>query len=246
MGRDVLTWHWHGRGVSTRAVRSAWPHLLCPCSGGVDTASRRTLEDPVEARCHPLVVVAIIITVPAFILTGGLFFRFPLFLDLDRRASSAWRSRFFFFFPLFLESLADFCFSADWRRLSRSTSSSFTGGLEDQTSICPYQNKGQLKKGIKGSPESSLKRGTKAMNKKVSYQGNRALIRPHGEAIDVLRLKVAGNGRPNLGCGFVVHQSLVGHPAHQSPGTKRRAPSHASSAAETSAGELSDDALPRG
>ena len=64
----------------------------------------------------------------------------PLCLDLARRASNAWRSRFFFFSPFFAESLADFNFSADWRRLSRSTSSSFTGGLEDRTSIRPCQN----------------------------------------------------------------------------------------------------------
>jgi hypothetical protein len=64
----------------------------------------------------------------------------PLCLDLARRASNAWRSRFFFFSPFFAESFADFSFSADWRRLSRSTSSSFTGGLEDRTSIRPCQN----------------------------------------------------------------------------------------------------------
>jgi hypothetical protein len=29
----------------------------------------------------------------------------------------------------------------------------------------------------------------------------------------VLRLELAGNGRPNPGRGFVVRQSLVGHPA---------------------------------
>jgi hypothetical protein len=64
----------------------------------------------------------------------------PLCLDLARRASNAWRSRFFFFSSFFAESLADFDFSADWRRLSRSASSSLTGGLEDRTSIRPCQN----------------------------------------------------------------------------------------------------------
>ena len=73
----------------------------------------------------------------------------PLCLDFARCASNAWRLRFFFFSSLFFESLADFCFSADWRRLSRSTSSSFTGGLEDRTSIDPYKNKGKLKEGSK-------------------------------------------------------------------------------------------------
>ena len=76
----------------------------------------------------------------------------PLCLDLDRRASNAWRSRFIFFSPFFSESLPDFSFSADWRRASRSTSSSFTGGLEDRTSIRPYQNKGGLRK--KGGKET--------------------------------------------------------------------------------------------
>jgi len=78
----------------------------------------------------------------------------PLCLDLARRASSAWRSRFLFFSPFFLESLADFSFSADC--LSRSTSSSFTGGLEDRTSIRPCQNKGRLRKREERNLESKL------------------------------------------------------------------------------------------
>ena len=65
----------------------------------------------------------------------------PLCLDFDRRVSSAWLSRFFFFSFFFFKSIADFCFSADSRRLSRSTSSSFTGGLEDRTSIEPCTSK---------------------------------------------------------------------------------------------------------
>ena len=64
-----------------------------------------------------------------------------LCLDFDRRVSSAWRSRLFFFSFFFFKSNADFCFSADSRRLSRSTSSSFTGGLEDRTSIDPCTSK---------------------------------------------------------------------------------------------------------
>ena len=69
----------------------------------------------------------------------------PLCLDFARHASNAWRSRFFFFSFFFFESFVDFCFSADWRRLSRSTPSSFTGGLKDRTSIGPYESKDKLR-----------------------------------------------------------------------------------------------------
>jgi len=62
----------------------------------------------------------------------------PLCQDFARRVSSARRSRFFFFSFFFSMSFVDCCFSADSRRLSRSTSSSFTGGFEDRASIDPY------------------------------------------------------------------------------------------------------------
>jgi len=75
--RDGLTWRRRGRGVNVGAVRSAWPLLLCSCPGVVDVASRQTLEDPVEARRHPLGVVTVIIAVSTVILTGGFFFRLP-------------------------------------------------------------------------------------------------------------------------------------------------------------------------
>jgi len=77
VGQDGLTWRRHGRGVSAGAVRSAWPLLLCPRPGGVNVTSRRTLEDPVEARRHPLGVIAVIITVSTIILTGGFLVRLP-------------------------------------------------------------------------------------------------------------------------------------------------------------------------
>jgi len=77
VGRDDLTWRRRGRGVSAGAVRSAWPLLWCSRPGGVDVASRRTLEDSVKARRHPLGVVAVVITVSTVILTGGFFFRLP-------------------------------------------------------------------------------------------------------------------------------------------------------------------------
>ena len=137
--RGGLTGRGRRRGVSTGAVRSAWPLLWRFHPWGVDVASRRTLEDPVEARRHPLGVVTVIVTVSTIVVAGGFFLRLPLCLDLARCASNAWWLRFFFFSPFYTESLTDFCFSADRRRASRSTSSSFTGGLEDRTSIRPYR-----------------------------------------------------------------------------------------------------------
>jgi len=58
-------------------VRSAWPLLWHSRPRGVDVASRRTLEDPVEARRHQLGVVAVVITVSTVVLTGGFFLRLP-------------------------------------------------------------------------------------------------------------------------------------------------------------------------
>ena len=145
--RDGPTWRRRGRGVGAGAVRSAWPLLWRSYPRGVNVASRRTLEDPVKARRHPLRAGAVVITVSTIVLTEGFFLRLPPFLDFARRASNAWRSRFFFLLSFFSESLVAFCFSADWRRLSWSTSSSFTGGLEDRTSIDPCKNRDKLEKG---------------------------------------------------------------------------------------------------
>jgi len=75
--RDGPTWHGHGRGVSAGAARSAWPLLWRSRPWGIDVASRRTLEDPVETRRHPLGVVAIVIVV-SIVFTRGFFFRLPL------------------------------------------------------------------------------------------------------------------------------------------------------------------------
>jgi len=66
--RDGLTWRGRGRGVSAGAVRSAWPLLWRSCPRGVNVASRRTFEDPVETRRHPLGVVAIVIAVSVTLL----------------------------------------------------------------------------------------------------------------------------------------------------------------------------------
>ena len=63
------------RGVGPRAVRSARTLFWSLRPGGVDIASRRTLEDSVEARRHPLGVVATLVVV--IIIVGGFFLRFP-------------------------------------------------------------------------------------------------------------------------------------------------------------------------
>ena len=74
---DGPTLHRRGRGISTGAVRPAWPLFWCSRPRGVGVASRRTLEDPVEARRHPLGVVVIVVAIAAIILIGGFFFRLP-------------------------------------------------------------------------------------------------------------------------------------------------------------------------
>jgi len=73
--RDGSTWRRRGRSVSAGAVRSTRPLLRRSRPWGVDVASRRTLEDPVEARRHPLGVVAIVIAVSAVVLAGGFILR---------------------------------------------------------------------------------------------------------------------------------------------------------------------------
>ena len=72
--RGGSTWRRRGRSVSVGAVRSAWPLLWRSCPRGVNVASRRTLEDPVETRRHPLGVVAAVIAVSAVV--PFLFFLF--------------------------------------------------------------------------------------------------------------------------------------------------------------------------
>ena len=84
---DDPTLRRHGRGVNVGAARGrllllpfkrpAWPLLWCSHPWGVDVASRRALEDPVEARRHPLRVVAVVAAIAAIILVGGFFFRLP-------------------------------------------------------------------------------------------------------------------------------------------------------------------------
>jgi hypothetical protein len=59
------------------AVRSARPLLWRSHPRGIDVASRRTLEDPVKARRHPLGVVVVLITISTIIVAGGFFLRLP-------------------------------------------------------------------------------------------------------------------------------------------------------------------------
>ena len=75
--RDGPTWRRRGRGVSAGAVRSAWLLLWRSRPQGVDVASRRTLEDPVKARRHPLGVVVVVIAVSAVVLARGFLFGLP-------------------------------------------------------------------------------------------------------------------------------------------------------------------------
>ena len=66
-----------GRLLLLPFKRPAWPLLWCSHPWGVDVASRRALEDPVEARRHPLGVVAVVVTIATLILIWGFFLRLP-------------------------------------------------------------------------------------------------------------------------------------------------------------------------
>ena len=140
-GRDVGTGVAGGRLPLLPLKRPAWSLLWRSHPRDISISSRWTLEDPVKPGRHPLGVVAATVTVTAILLIGDSSSGSPLCLDLARRASNAWRTRFFIFSFFFSESFMDFCFSADWRRLSRSALSSFTRGLEDRTSIGPCESK---------------------------------------------------------------------------------------------------------
>ena len=52
-----------GRGVGPGATRSARTLLWRLRPGGVDVTSRRALENPIEARRHPLGVVAVLVVI---------------------------------------------------------------------------------------------------------------------------------------------------------------------------------------
>ena len=63
--------------------------------------------------------------------------------------------------------------------------------------------------------------GIEVARKKKTYQIDRASIWPHGEAVNMLRLKITGNCSPDSGHNLVIRRSL-----------------------ETSKGELSGDGTP--
>ena len=179
--RGDLTSRRHRRGDGTRAVGSAWTPVRTSVRGA--STSPRAGPSRIRSRRDAILSESSLSSSSSSSSSlGDSSSGSTLCLDLDRRASKAWRSRFFFFSPFFLESLADFDFSTDRRRASRSTSSSLTGGLEDRTSIRPCQNKGGFreKKRRKRNPESRLRA------KKKAYQIDRAFVGPHREAIDVL------------------------------------------------------------
>ena len=66
--------------------------------------------------------------------------------------------------------------------------------------------------------KKSLKKGRRksrmeAISGRWTYQVNQPLIRPHREAVHMLRLKVACDGRPDSGRNLVARRSLIGQPA---------------------------------
>jgi hypothetical protein len=179
---DIPTWRrlWRSVGVGTAwgrlppltFMRPAWRPLRDLHPRDVDAGLRRALEDSIKTGRHSLGIVAVVVTIAAIILNGGFFFRLPLCLDFARRAPNAWLSRFFFFSFFFSKSFADFCFSANWRRLSRSTSSSFTGGLEDRASIGPCTSKDKLKEGSKKIRNRSHKREKNLPDRLIPHQAS--------------------------------------------------------------------------
>ena len=74
-GAGRRDWSRAQEGCRRGAVRSTWPLLWRSHPWGVDVASRRTFEDLVKMRRHPLGIVAVVVTVPSIILTRGFFFR---------------------------------------------------------------------------------------------------------------------------------------------------------------------------
>jgi len=122
-------------------TRPAWRPLRDSRPRDVDAGLRRALEDPVEMGRHPLGVVAVVVTITAIVLIGGFFLRLPPLPGLRSTSLQHLSHKIFLLFLLLSKSFADFSFSADSRLLSRSTSSSFTGGFEDRASIDPCMSK---------------------------------------------------------------------------------------------------------
>ena len=74
----------------------------------------------------------------------------------------------------------------------------------------PVEIKADLEKRKRGEEK---KPRIEAARMEKTYQVDRASIWPHGEAVNMLRLKITGNCSPDSGRDFVIRRSLVGHPA---------------------------------
>jgi len=73
--RDIGTVAERGRLPLLPLKRPAWSLLWRSRLRDISVGSRRTLEDPVTPRRHPLGVVAAVVTVTAIVLIGGFFFK---------------------------------------------------------------------------------------------------------------------------------------------------------------------------
>jgi len=76
-GGDIGTGAVGGRLPLLPLKRPAWSLHWRFRPRDISVGSRRTLEEPVEARRHPLEIVAIVVAVATVVLTGGFFFRLP-------------------------------------------------------------------------------------------------------------------------------------------------------------------------
>jgi len=101
---DLISRGHRGDG-GTRAARSAWSLFWRFHPRGVDVASRRTLEDAVEARRHPLGVIAVLIII-TIIVAGGLFLRLPPLPGFRSTRLQCLAVEVFLFLPFLLRVLA--------------------------------------------------------------------------------------------------------------------------------------------
>ena len=204
------------RGVGARTARRRLPLLDIvgptrrslrgsrPRDGDVDL--RRTLEDPVEAGHHTLRVVAAVVALLAVILVGRVLLRLPPFAWTSFDVSPALVARDSSSFPSsFLSPLR----TSASPRTHASCRDRHHPPLPEASRIerqsIPTWAKISLKK-------DQRKSRIKAISGRMTYQVNRPLVRPHREAVDMLRLKVACEGRPDSSHNLVVRRSLVGHP----------------------------------
>jgi len=87
-------------------VRSAWSFFWCFHPWGVDVTSRRTLEDAVEARRHPLRVIAVLVII-TIIVAGGLFLRLPRLPGFRPTRLQCLAVEVFLFIPFLLRVLSE-------------------------------------------------------------------------------------------------------------------------------------------